>query len=215
MLSPRADGAGEGVGAEPSSPSFRGLVIPIGMLLDVKRIEIGVPPKVLGEGGFATVVAATYNFGRTVGRRPVAFKKLHAGIVAGSVGPYLERELNTQAAVSAHPNIAKVLGAIADQDIGFGMLLELATHGSLHSLLHQTNNLLAWPQRVQFLVDVASGLVALHSHRPREIVHNDLKSANVLLFDAGDGLMVAKLSDFGLAEFSKNSSSTKSSKTGI
>jgi len=189
-------------------------VIPAGMRLEARRLELGVPPVVLGEGGFAQVIAATYDFGRRVGRRSVAFKKLNAGVVSTSVGVDLVRELNTQAAVVAHPHIVKVLGALADEATGFGLLLELATHGSLHALLHQTTKPLAWPERVQILVDVASGLAALHGALPREIVHSDLKSANVLLFDAGDGSLVAKLSDFGLAEFSKNSSSMRS-KTGV
>jgi serine/threonine protein kinase len=43
---------------------------------------------------------------------------------------------------------------------------------------------------------VASGLQRLHSAQPHPIVHGDLKSANVLIEDNGEGAVIA---DFGLA----------------
>ncbi len=43
---------------------------------------------------------------------------------------------------------------------------------------------------------MASGLQRLHSAHPRPIVHGDLKCANVLIEDDGDGAVIA---DFGLA----------------
>ena len=53
--------------------------------------------------------------------------------------------------------------------------------------------------RVSLLLDTARGMLALHSHMPRAIVHRDLKSLNVLVFEALGGLLVAKVADFGLA----------------
>jgi serine/threonine-protein kinase len=54
--------------------------------------------------------------------------------------------------------------------------------------------------RLQLVVavyaQVASGLQRLHTAQPRPIVHGDLKCANVLIEDNGDGAVIA---DFGLA----------------
>ena len=49
-----------------------------------------------------------------------------------------------------------------------------------------------WPS----LQQVATGLQRLHTAQPHPIVHGDLKCANVLIEDNGDGAVIA---DFGLA----------------
>jgi hypothetical protein len=162
------------------------------------------------------VYAATYDFRGEVGLRRVAFKRLLEGLASDpAAGLALARELGAQAAVAAHPNVTRILGACADAVKGVGLMLEFATFGSLFSYL-EGEAPIAWTERLQIAADVACGLAALHGTAPRPVVHNDLKSANVLLFDAGDGRKVAKLSDFGLADFHRNSlSSRRSSKTGV
>ena len=67
--------------------------------------------------------------------------------------------------MDAHPNIVKVLGAVDDPGIGFGLVLELAAFGNLYELLEDKSRELTWLVRVQILDDVASGVVALHSNR--------------------------------------------------
>jgi serine/threonine protein kinase len=192
--------------------------IPSLLRLDAARLTAS--SEVLGHGAFATVYSAKYNFGRAVGSRAVAFKKLEASVLAAG-RPALEAlvaELTVQAAVAAHPNVTAMFGAVCDPAQRLvGLVLELAPHGSLHDLLHlRRDTSVAWAARLSLAVDVAAGLEALHGHLPRPIVHNDLKSGNVLLFDAGGGgQMVAKLSDFGLAGFTKHTSSLASARPGI
>ena len=68
--------------------------------------------------------------------------------------------------------------------------------------------------RVSLLHDMARGMFALHAHLPRAIVHRDLKSPNVLVFEpaSGGGRLVGKIADFGLAH-TLSTSTAASTKT--
>ena len=175
-----------------------GSVIPKGLLLDRSRITVH-RESLLGEGGFAKVYRATVRLrGRSSSNgggeeRTVAFKRLNDGVKSVVGAEMLAAELKVQSAVDAHPNIVKVLAAVDDQSIGFGLVLELAHFGTLFKRLQDSSRDLPWDERTQILRDVAAGVEALHDHRPTPIVHSDLKSMNILLFDAGDGSTVAKV----------------------
>lgn len=82
------------------------------------------------------------------------------------------------------------------------MVVELASGGSLRQYLHSTGGPLAHALQTAFLHDIATGMSFLHSEG---ILHRDLKSANVLMFDNGR----LKLCDFGLSKI-KAESSTRS-----
>eukprot|EP00940_MAST-03C_sp_MAST-3C-sp2_P003556 g3556.t1 len=60
-----------------------------------------------------------------------------------------------------------------------------------------------WRERVSLLADVADAMTFLHRS---DMIHRDLKSANILLGSA-HGSLVAKVADFGLSRFLKSSSS--------
>jgi|MDSY01.1.fsa_nt_gb serine/threonine protein kinase len=175
-----------------------GSVIPKGLLLDGSRITVH-RESLLGEGGFAKVYRATVRLrGRSSSNgggeeRTVAFKRLNDGVKSFVGAEMLAAELKAQSAVDAHPNIVKVLAAVDDQSVGFGLVLELAHFGTLFQRLQDSSRDLPWDERTQILQDVAAGVQALHDHRPAPIVHSDLKSMNILLFDAGDGSAVAKV----------------------
>lgn len=80
---------------------------------------------------------------------------------------------------------------------------EYATMGSLHDILHgrkgvkgsQPGPVLSWAQRVKIAVGAAKGLEYLHEKAQPRIIHRDIKSSNVLLFDDD----VAKIADFDLS----------------
>jgi serine/threonine protein kinase len=50
------------------------------------------------------------------------------------------------------------------------------------------------PTKSQWICDISAGLQALHSC---DVVHNDIKCGNILLFKHKNGTHVAKVSDFG------------------
>ncbi|KAJ0439123.1 putative pto-interacting protein 1, protein kinase RLK-Pelle-RLCK-VIII family [Helianthus annuus] len=80
---------------------------------------------------------------------------------------------------------------------------EYASNGSLHDILHgrkgvkgvQPGPVLSWSQRVKIAVGAAKGLEYLHEKAQPHIIHRDIKSSNVLLFDDD----VAKIADFDLS----------------
>jgi serine/threonine protein kinase len=92
-----------------------------------------------------------------------------------------------------HPHILTVLGAVL-QDSEPILVSELMDRGSLHDLLHNETLPLDGNIVCRLLRDIASGMLFLHSADP-PILHNDLKSANVLV----DASFRAKVSDFGLS----------------
>ena len=59
----------------------------------------------------------------------------------------------------------------------------------------QPGPVLTWAQRVKIAVGAARGLEYLHEKADPHIIHRDIKSSNVLIFDDD----VAKIADFDLS----------------
>ena len=59
----------------------------------------------------------------------------------------------------------------------------------------QPGPVLSWAQRVKIAVGAAKGLEYLHEKADPHIIHRDIKSSNVLIFDDD----VAKIADFDLS----------------
>jgi len=77
--------------------------------------------------------------------------------------------------------------------VQFSLLMEFAELGSLDWYLHSYKGTIGWDIKSKMISDVASGLNFLHENN---IVHNDVKAANVLVFRDVD--IMAKITDFGL-----------------
>ncbi len=145
----------------------------------------------IGSGGFATVYRA-----RDLRlERDVAVKVLLANHASDPVlAARFDREARVLAAVS-HPNIVAIHD-VASGDPASGaepfLVMDLCTGGSLADRLAASPSRALPPDAlVPILVDVASGLAALHA---RGIVHRDLKPSNILL---GEGR--ARIADLGIA----------------
>ncbi|XP_044975942.1 pto-interacting protein 1-like [Hordeum vulgare subsp. vulgare] len=101
-----------------------------------------------------------------------------------------------------HDNVIQLLGYCA---LGSTRILayEYATRGSLHDVLHgkkgvkgsQPGPILSWMQRARIAVYAARGLEFLHEKAEPRVVHRDIKSSNILLFDND----VAKIGDFDVS----------------
>jgi serine/threonine protein kinase len=100
-----------------------------------------------------------------------------------------------------HPKIVTLMGVCRDMSLmegNLGLVFELMGGGSLHDFLHvMAQDVLVRPPtdllwKLTVCLDIAEGMSFLHSS---QVLHRDLKSANVLLDQSGR----AKISDFGLS----------------
>ncbi|KAI9120247.1 hypothetical protein K1719_008895 [Acacia pycnantha] len=101
-----------------------------------------------------------------------------------------------------HENFVQLLGYCVDGS-SHVLAYEFASNGSLHNILHgrkgvkgtQPSPVLSWTQSVKVTVGAAKGLEYLHEKANPDIIHRDIKSSNVLIFDDD----VAKIADFDLS----------------
>ncbi|KAL8157867.1 pto-interacting protein 1-like [Apium graveolens] len=147
----------------------------------------------IGEGAYGRVYHGVLRSGQAA-----AIKKLDS-----SKQP--DQEFLAQVSIASrlkHDNVVELLGYCVDGGICV-LAYEYASNGSLHDILHgrkgvkgaQKGPVLSWPQRVKIAVGAAKGLEYLHEKTQPHIIHRDIKSSNVLLFDAD----VAKIADFDLS----------------
>ncbi|OVA11714.1 Protein kinase domain [Macleaya cordata] len=149
----------------------------------------------IGEGSYGRVYFATLDSGSAV-----AIKKLD---VASE--PESNVEFLTQVSMVSklkHDNLVELLGYCVEGSLRV-LAYEFATMGSLHDILHgrkgvqgaQPGPVLDWMQRVRIAVDAARGLEFLHEKVQPSIIHRDIRSSNVLLFED----FKAKIADFNLS----------------
>ena len=91
-----------------------------------------------------------------------------------------------------HPNICLFYGACMKNIKKLALVMEYCPNGTLWSFLHNEKYFLSIEQKLQFAIDIAKGMVYLHSF-PIPVLHRDLKTLNVLL----DENLVPKIADFG------------------
>lgn len=91
--------------------------------------------------------------------------------------------------------IAKCLGFCYEP---FAIILKYYPLGSLQQYLHGKDRPVFTKRILMALLqDIASGLAAIHEH---EIVHCDIKSANILLEQGNNGDVHALITDFGVSQ---------------
>lgn len=149
----------------------------------------------VGEGSYGRVYYAVLD-----GGKQIAIKKLDA-----SQEPETSNEFLTQVSTVSrlkHDNFVELLGYCVEGSIRC-MAYEFATMGSLHDVLHgrkgvqgaQPGPVLDWMQRVRIAIDAAKGLEYLHEKVQPSIIHRDIRSSNILLFED----FKAKIADFNLS----------------
>ena len=105
--------------------------------------------------------------------------------------PVTPQEVEILSSIPEHPNIISFY-AIAFNYPDIFIVTEFAENGSLFNYLHKEKQFPTVDQSLAWALEVAQGMEHLHNH---DIIHRDLKSANILLSAA----TTAKVCDFGTA----------------
>ncbi|ONK75044.1 uncharacterized protein A4U43_C03F12740 [Asparagus officinalis] len=100
-----------------------------------------------------------------------------------------------------HDYFVRLLGYCLEENNRI-LVYEFATRGSLHDILHgkkgvqgaEPGPVLSWNQRVKIAYGAARGLEFLHEKVQPSIVHRDVRSSNVLVFEDFN----SKIADFNL-----------------
>ena len=166
----------------------KGLEDTVERLWAISRDEVLLSNKILGTGGWGYVTEATYR-----GRR-VAAKCLHEAIVSHHNQELFAKEMKISARCR-HRNLIDFIGAVPDHPAI--IVIELMDSTLRAALANRR----ATPNHIHPIsMDVAQGLLYLHSIQPHPLIHRDVSAPNVLLKAAGNG-WIAKLSDLGSAQF--------------
>ena len=162
------------------------------MFWRVERREIHLSQRELGRGGWAAVKVAEF-WGLQV-----AAKCLHSIIISEHNRQLFQREMNIAARLR-HPHLVQFIGATLE---GEPVILTELMSTSLRDVLGRGG--LREAQITTIGRHVALALNYMHQITPDPILHRDVSSANVLLNPAApEGAWVAKLSDYGSANFTR------------
>ncbi|CAN4109289.1 unnamed protein product [Withania somnifera] len=154
----------------------------------------------IGEGSYGRVFSAKLSDGQQA-----AIKKLDT---SSSSEP--DSDFTAQLPIVSrlkHENFVTLMGYCLEANNRI-LVYEFATMGSLHDVLHgrkgvqgaEPGPVLNWNQRVKIAHGAAKGLEYLHEKVQPPIVHRDIRSSNVLLFDD----FTAKIADFNLTSQSSD-----------
>ena len=167
---------------------LKGVEDTVERLWAISRDEVLLSNNVLGTGGWGYVTEATYR-GCTV-----AAKCLHEAIVSPHNQELFAKEMKISARCR-HRNLVEFIGAVPDHPaIIIIELMDCTLRAAL-------SNRRATPDHIHpITMDVAQGLLYLHSIQPHPLIHRDISAPNVLLKAVRNG-WIAKLSDLGSAQF--------------
>ncbi|XP_060958536.1 probable protein kinase At2g41970 isoform X1 [Cannabis sativa] len=154
----------------------------------------------IGEGSYGRVFYAKLGNGLVA-----AIKKLDTSTSQEPDSEFVSQL--SQVSRLKHEHFVELLGYCLDGNNRI-LVYQYATLGSLHDILHGRKGVqgaepgpaLNWNQRVKIAYGAAKGLEFLHEKVQPSIVHRDVRSSNVLLFDD----YFAKIADFNLTNQSSD-----------
>lgn len=174
---------GLGLGNTTSSFSYEELAVATNGFSDVN---------LLGQGGFGYVHKGVLPNGKIV-----AVKSLKAD--SGQGDREFQAEVETISRVH-HKHLVSLVGYCITNSQKL-LVYEFVANKTLEFHLHGKGQaVMDWPTRMKIAVGAAKGLAYLHEDCNPEVIHRDIKAANILL----DFNFEAKVADFGLAKFSSD-----------
>jgi hypothetical protein len=179
--------------------------------------------KSIGEGSYGRVYLAQWDEAevaikvlteKTFGSHTQSMSKAGGNSSSSSLLPEnlvsaMEKEAELMASLR-HPNIVQFLGVCLMPPCYPAIITEWCGRGSVYDVLNaaqhssggQLAQYLSWKRRVKMAYDTARGMLYLHNHKPRSIIHRDLKSPNLLV--ANDWTI--KVADFNLSRLAEEHS---------
>ena len=143
----------------------------------------------LGQGQYGEVYVGRYRSIRSIAIKQ--FQPDHSDL------DDIHRELIICHSLGSHPNITKVIGYLSpiSDDDSFQMIMELATYGTLSTIIYEKYTFPSIPPicLLLWLRNIIHGIEYLHS---KDIRHSDIKSENILIYNN----YIAKLCDFGFSK---------------
>ncbi|XP_024625467.1 probable protein kinase At2g41970 isoform X2 [Medicago truncatula] len=155
----------------------------------------------IGEGSYGRVYYAKMNDGTEA-----AIKRLDTSSSPDSDSNDFAAQLSVVSRLK-HDNFVELTGYCLEADNRI-LVYQYASLGSLHDVLHgrkgvqgaEPGPVLSWNQRAKIAFGAAKGLEFLHEKVQPSIVHRDVRSSNVLLFNDYE----AKIADFSLTNQSSD-----------
>ncbi len=177
FLEPSAVNVRTEMGLEPATDPR------IGATLGAYRVD-----SLIGQGGMGRVYRAQRgdDFSRTV-----ALKVLKRGMDTEEIVARFRREVQTQATLGEHPNIAGLIDAGTTEDGLPYFVMEYVEGERIDK--YCSDNHLDLDQRLQVFLGVCDAVRFAHRHA---VIHRDLKPSNILVGSDGS----VKLIDFGIVK---------------
>ncbi|XP_078150057.1 G-type lectin S-receptor-like serine/threonine-protein kinase At4g27290 isoform X2 [Carex rostrata] len=146
----------------------------------------------LGEGGFGIVYKGQLPCGQEI-----AVKRLSRESVQG-LNEFMNEVLLL--AKLQHRNLVRLLGCCIEDNERL-LIYEFMANKSLDFYIFDATRRVSlnWRMRLEIIIGIVRGLLYLHQDSRLNIIHRDLKAANILL----DEQMNPKISDFGTARLFK------------
>ena len=153
------------------------------------EVELG---RILGSGGFGKVYEGLWK------GKKIAVKQLTSKAkLKNANAPRESLQAESLLLEYRHRNLVKTLAILSSDLVENCMvIMEFAGERNLQSVIDDEKVTFTHKRRVQIALDIGSGLAYMHE---QGLAHLDIKPANILVNEAGDG--ECKICDFGCCQY--------------